>query len=334
MILTSLLLTGCANRTGSFRRCAPINGEYLWQSCSNQAAVVATCGATRPEHQWLKFPDDDHAGGLSWTLEHPPPLRLIVAGTGSAPETPAADSSGKERLFSKDYWKLLGQDVKEVFTAPARWDTTDWLVFSGVTAGIVTLGVFDEDIQKAVQRNRTPTTDDIFKAVQPFGAEYAAAVLGGFYLGGELLQNPEAKAVALDGLSASLIASGLVDLPLKYAVGRNRPGADHGAYRFEPFSGNDSFPSGHSTEAFAVATVIAEHYDSVWVTVPAYGVATMVGYARIQVNAHWASDVLAGAALGSVVGHIVVHYNQHHRGLTIAPLIGPHLQGVQLSWSF
>ncbi len=302
VILTSLLLTGCANRTGSFRRCAPINGEYLWQSCSNQAAVVATCGATRPEHQWLKFPDDDHAGGLSWTLEHPPPLRLIVAGTGSAPETPAADSSGKERLFSKDYWKLLGQDVKEV--------------------------------QKAVQRNRTPTTDDIFKAVQPFGAEYAAAVLGGFYLGGELLQNPEAKAVALDGLSASLIASGLVDLPLKYAVGRNRPGADHGAYRFEPFSGNDSFPSGHSTEAFAVATVIAEHYDSVWVTVPAYGVATMVGYARIQVNAHWASDVLAGAALGSVVGHIVVHYNQHHRGLTIAPLIGPHLQGVQLSWSF
>src|SRR5262249_44740482 len=148
-------------------------------------------------------------------------------------------SPGSESLFSKDYWRLLGQDVREVFTAPAHWDPPAWLVFSGVTAGILTVGVFDEDLQKAVQRNRTRTTDDIFKAVQPFSAEYSVGMLGGFYLGGEIFKDPKAKTVALDGLSASVIASGLMDLPLKYTFGRSRPTKDHGAFRFEPFSGND-----------------------------------------------------------------------------------------------
>ncbi len=261
-------------------------------------------------------------------------LRLVEDDTAAPSEASATRSPGNESLLSKDYWRLLRQDVQEVFTAPAHWDASDWLVFSGVTAGIVTVGVFDEDLQKAVQRNRTRTTDDIFKAVQPFGAEYSIAMLGGFYLGGEIFKDPKAKAVALDGLSASLIASGLIDLPLKYTFGRNRPMKDHGAFRFEPFSGNDSFPSGHSTQAFAVATVIAEHYDSVFIKVGSYGVASMVGYARINGNRHWTSDVLAGAALGTFVGHVVVHFNQHHRGLALAPVVGPHLQGVQLSWSF
>ena len=77
-----------------------------------------------------------------------------------------------------------------------------------------------------------------------------------------LAGDPPAKAVALDGLSASIIAAGLINTPLKYAVGRSRPSKDQGACHFAPLSGNDSFASGHTTQAFALATVIAEQCAS------------------------------------------------------------------------
>src|SRR5262249_54112425 len=155
-----------------------------------------------------------------------------------------------------------------------------------------------------------------------------------FYIGGEIFKDPRAKSVALDGLSASIIASGLISAPLKYGLGRSRPEQHQGPYHFAPFSGHDSFPSGHATQAFAVATVISEHYDYLWVKFGAYGLASMVGYARLNNNAHWASDVLAGAAIGTFVGHVVVHFNQNHRNVSLQPIVAPKMQGAQLTFSF
>jgi membrane-associated phospholipid phosphatase len=194
--------------------------------------------------------------------------------------------------------------------------------------------VFDNDIRKAVQRNRNPTTDDIFKAIAPFGAEYSLAVLGGFYVGGEIFKDPRSKAVALDGLAASIIASGLIDQSLKHAIGRSRPNKGRGPYDFHPFSGSDSFASGHTTQAFAVATVISEHYESLGVKVTSYGLASAVGYSRMNSDAHWASSVLAGAAIGTFVGEVVVRFNNGHRHVAMMPLIGPHFKGAELVWSF
>ncbi|SRR5581483_4709883 len=258
---------------------------------------------------------------------------LTLAGedsnSGATPE-PATETNP----FSKSYWKLVLADVKETFTAPARWDKRDWLIFGGVVAGIGTVAVFDEDIQRAVQRNRNGTLNDISNAIQPFGQEYVPGVLGAFYLGGAFFNDERAKVVALDGASASIIASGLILYPLKYAVGRSRPGDNRGAYHFQPFGGSDSFPSGHTTEAFVLATVIAEHYDSIWIKIGSYGVASMVGYARMNNNYHWASDVLAGAAIGTFVSHVVVHYNQKHWRVAFQPIIGPNLQGGQFTYRF
>jgi membrane-associated phospholipid phosphatase len=269
-----------------------------------------------------------------WFAHFAAGTRLTLAPSGSEVASASDTSSQALNPFSQAYVCVVWDDIKATFTAPANWDTRDWLIAGGVAASVGTVAVFDEDIQKAVQRNRNQTTDDIFKGVQGFGSEYVPGVIGAFYLGGMVFNDPEAKAVALDATSASIIAAGLALYPLKYTVGRARPGDNLGAYHFKPFSGSDSFPSGHTTEAFALATVIAEHYHSIWIDLGCYGIASAVGYARLDLNYHWASDVLAGAALGTFVGHVVVHVNHNRWGVAVQPVIEPTMKGAQLSWSF
>jgi membrane-associated phospholipid phosphatase len=274
---------------------------------------------------------------LSYEL---PPERLFVfSGEQGNSSAPALGSAGlehykTENLFSLDYVKLIGQDIIYTFTAPARWDSKDWLIFAGVAGGLAGLTFVDEDIQRAVQRNRNETVDSVFNAIEPFGAEYSFGVVGAFYVSGLLLHDERAKAVGLDGLTSSLIASGIIAFPTKYVVGRYRPPAERGAGAYQPFSNNHSFPSGHATQAFAVASVIAEHYDSIWIKVGSYTLASMVGFSRINKNSHWTSDVAAGAVIGTFVGHEVVTFNERHRHLALSPVIGPGVQAVQLTWSF
>lgn len=71
--------------------------------------------------------------------------------------------------------------------------------------------------------------------------------------------------------------------------------------------GNGSFPSGHTIAAFAIATVVAHRYRTHrWVPVAAYGIAGVIGFSRLTLSAHFASDVFAGAALGYAISRFTV----------------------------
>src|SRR5207237_4787155 len=137
-----------------------------------------------------------------------------------------------------------------------------------------TLEVLDHNLEQAIKSSKNRTVKDVFDGVEPLGNEYAIGVVGAFYVYGEFFKDPRAKTTALDAISASAIASGLVTNSLKYVIGRGRPTDGRGAYNFRPFSGQDYFSSGHTTEAFALASVISEHYDTPWVQVTSYGLAS------------------------------------------------------------
>jgi len=191
-----------------------------------------------------------------------------------------------------------------VLTAPARWDEDEW-----IDAGIATLGVgvtaaFDHTIRTQVQAHRSAGEDRFMKSAQNFDTFF---LLGGFELWGEVGGDQHAKNVAMDGIAASIIASGVITPVLKYTVGRVRPYNTTATFKFKPFTSNYSFPSGHATQAFAVATVIAENYPVWWVEGLSYGGAALIGYARIEQNAHFASDVVTGSLIGWSVARAVVH---------------------------
>jgi len=262
---------------------------------------------------------------------HDVPQFSVATETIGTPSETSPLAAPVEDLFKKNYWFLVILDTKEVFTAPARWDTRDWLVLGGIAAGIGTVAAFDEDIERGIRGARNNTVTNIFDNVQPLGNEYAIGIVGTFYIYGEFFKDPRAKTTALDSISATAIASGIVTNSFKYVIGRGRPTDGHGAYNFQPFSGQDSFSSGHTTEAFALASVITEHYNAPWVQVTSYGLASAVGYARLNNNRHWPSDVLAGATIGTFVGKTVVHFNTRHRQVKVQPIVGSDIHGAEMS---
>ncbi|NOZ31857.1 MAG: phosphatase PAP2 family protein, partial [Alphaproteobacteria bacterium] len=100
---------------------------------------------------------------------------------------------------------------------------------------------------------------------------------------------------ALPGLTASL---------LKSLIGRARPPNldELGPLAFRPFSFGDplfqGFPSGHATTAFAFATVLVALFGP-RVAIFAYAYAVLIGVSRIVVEAHYPTDVIAAAFLGT-----------------------------------
>ena len=235
------------------------------------------------------------------------------------------------------YPELLLDDIQFVLTEPARWEPTDWKIAGWAGLAVVATAVYiDAPLRDEMRRQ---PKNNAFMNIERFGAEYSVGVVAGFYLIGSLAENEQAVSVAQDSLTASIIASGLITPAIKIAAGRSRPYENVGTNDFNSLgaaSPNSSFPSGHTTEAFALASVISSHYDATWIKVTAYTVAGLVGVARTYHDAHFASDVLAGAFIGNWVGLSVVSHHQQTRGANIMlrPEITQDIIGLRLAGQF
>jgi membrane-associated phospholipid phosphatase len=129
--------------------------------------------------------------------------------------------------------------------------------------------------------------------------EQIALSLGTFATG-RIIGSDKTSHLGMDLLRAQILTESIVE-PIKLAVQRERPDG----------SNNLSFPSGHSAITFAAATVIERHLG--WrQSILGYAIASYVASSRIHDNVHYLSDVVFGAAIGTIAGRTVTQHGRSY----------------------
>lgn len=216
--------------------------------------------------------------------------------------------------------RILAQDRRQSEFIPLSLDNEELLALAAATSLGVVVFYNDQQITDTVTRNRSSVKETISKVGNFLGEGAFLPIAAGSYFLGVYYKDNRLKQVGLFTVSASL-AMGIVTGATKAAFGRKRPNEGQGPYEFWSF-GNKSFYSGHTAQAFTIATVIAELYKEDYPVVPwvAYGLATLTAYARVYGEDHWASDVLVGA----IAGHLITKWTMNrYKDLTIMPMIDP-----------
>jgi membrane-associated phospholipid phosphatase len=212
----------------------------------------------------------------------PPVRERAMSGPGEAP--PRDDSRRTvARLPANLFRAAIG-----IFSP----DSVKPLIAGGAATG--TAAIVDDEVASALAN----PAHDFGQALESAGAPlWTGAVVGALFVAGRLGGGGRFRAASYDWLDAVVVTGAYTEL-LKALTRRERPNGED----------SRSFPSGHASNAFALAAVAERHYG--WkVGVPAYGLAALVGASRLQREKHYLSDVLAGATLGYIVGRTVVRVN-------------------------
>ncbi len=275
-----------------------------------------------------------------------------IIGSAQAPSPgvtpiPKAPPPPPPPSLEKQFFKNILRDQKAIWTAPFRLRGKDakWLVPLGAATG----ALFATDRRTSSFVSRNGSLPGVSRGFSQGGTFYATGgIAAGFYFVGRAAGNRRARETGLLAAEA-LIDSGIVTQGLKFATQRPRPNSDNNRGLF--FRGGNSFPSGHATSVWSLATVIAyEYHDRPIVRYGSFAAAAAVSLSRYSGRNHFLSDVLVGGAIGYGIGRFV--YRRHHvennhsdddnppKTSRLMPLIVPSYErrtgtyGGTLAWSF
>jgi membrane-associated phospholipid phosphatase len=255
-----------------------------------------------------------HAAGQN-TQQHQAPV-VIPSLSGQPVPARRAEPEFDRPVSWKQLFPNIVSDQKRIWLFPLKLgqanNATPTVSVLAATAGLVALDPFN-----AAYFRRT-TTFDGFNRVFTSNATAAGTVVApiSFYLIGLVRKDSKMQKTAL--LAGEAVADAeIVTTVLKDIDKRVRPVAVARQGNFSDtwfdskgsvLRGNGSFPSGHSIAAFSVATVIARRDGKQhrWVPYAAYGMASLVGFSRVSLSAHFVSDVFMGAALGYSISRFAV----------------------------
>ena len=275
-------------------------------------------------------------------------LMLILSGTLPAGDDPpqnnaAEPQDARDRIFypsdterpiplGKKLIRNVLLDQKEIWTSPFHMHREDAKWWVGVAAVTGVLIATDKHSSKIFENS--PGQVSWGNHISNIGASYTLIpVVAGFYGAGVFAEDSKARETGVLGGEALLDSLIVVEV-LKSVTRRNRPYVAHDAGHF--FDSGDSFPSGHAIESWALASVIAHEYaHKKWVPFVAYGLASVVSSARFVAQKHYASDIVAGAAMGWFIGRYVYQTHEDHASHQHAwlhPMIAPQFEPSQGSY--
>jgi membrane-associated phospholipid phosphatase len=271
--------------------------------------------------------------------------------TPAAHPSPTPEAKPTPSLESR-FFKNILRDQRAIWTWPfhSGHGEAKWLAPLGLsTAALIATDRYTAG--ELAENGENQTRLRISRDISQGGSLYTTGgIAATFYLIGRAAKNARARETGL--LSAeALIDSVIVDQALKLATQRPRPRVDDASGEF--FDRGRSFPSGHATSAWSLATVVAYEYGRhrPLVQVGAYGLAAAVSLSRYTGRNHFLSDVLVGSALGYGVGRYVyrAHHDpsldegEHHSKRARSKLIpfaspsfslASHSYGAALAWDF
>lgn len=232
---------------------------------------------------------------------------------------------GEKAIKNKDLWDDTGifhpftrmprfiiHDQIKIWTAPFRTSKQDlkwWGIFGGATGALIATDKYTTKHLPNTNGQRRLGT-----YTSHIGASYTLVPLSAtFYVIGTAAGSNHFRETGLLGFE-TLINSTIVETVIKAVTRRARPLESDGKGHFWDDKGsvwNASFPSGHATNTFALASIFAHQYrNHIIVPITAYSLAGLVVGARVAAQKHFPGDVVSGAALGWFIGDYV--YGKRH----------------------
>lgn len=165
------------------------------------------------------------------------------------------------------------------------------------------------DYLRKLQQKRTPSSTQFNRFISDASDPVALAIPATFLLKGLISKNEldKKRGFYFAGSFASNVA---ITYLLKKSINRKRPGESDPNFTVLTSASSRSFPSGHTSEAFAMATSLSLAFKKWYVIAPAYTFASLVGYSRMYLGAHYPSDVIAGAIVGSGAAWVTYKLNK------------------------
>jgi len=270
-------------------------------------------------------PSAPGGGGSTWTQLSVLLLAATEAEPGAASTatfTPWRQRRGP--AYPDDKWRSFGRDAQEL--PLTLWDDTkatftDPVAITGLlAAGVAGIAINGSGVDNTVD-GRTAGHRQLSKSLDGIGGffgspavhfPFAAAMYATGLVGGNEKTYETSKT-----LLNALAMTGITTMALKVAMRTESPNGDEFGW-----------PSGHTSSSFTLATVLNKAYGP-WVGVPMFAFATFVGYQRIDARNHDFSDVVSGAVIGFVIGHVVA--NEHEAkifGMDVLPYADPNTGAV------
>jgi len=168
---------------------------------------------------------------------------------------------------------------------------------------------FDINTLRNINLNRNQALDPTFKIVSNSDSPISIGAPILIYSIGLINKNDDLKKKGVF-IGETFLVNAFITTALKYSIKRDRPFVTYPEIEKLSSGGSGSFPSGHTSEAFAMATSLSIAFPKWYFIVPSFVWASAVGYSRMDLGVHYPTDVLAGAIIGAGSAYLSYKLNK------------------------